>query len=148
MCTKPLMQRFHKLWETRIFPLARSLTLFPLLRGILQGPPAPLIVRKIPSQEGCHALFRPSTPHIPYPAATVLRRWMPLDTGSAYTAAKCPTKTTSRLIVPSSRLQVYSFDGFRTRRSSYYPGIRCIQVLLLPYPYMVILTGRVCNLLV
>ncbi|KAI6037104.1 hypothetical protein BKA83DRAFT_4171826, partial [Pisolithus microcarpus] len=49
------MQRFHKLWETRIFPLARSLTLFPLLRGILQGPPAPLIVRKIPSQEGCHA---------------------------------------------------------------------------------------------
>ncbi|KAI6019009.1 hypothetical protein BKA83DRAFT_4311244 [Pisolithus microcarpus] len=126
MCTKLLMQRFHKLAR-----LPHSLFAIFLLK-----------------KAGTHALFRPSTPHIPYPAATVLRCWMPLDTGSAYTAAKCPTKTTSRLIVPSSRLQVYSFDGFRTCRSSYYPGIRCIQVLLLPYPYMVILTGRVCNLLV
>ncbi|KAI6009285.1 hypothetical protein BKA83DRAFT_4484143, partial [Pisolithus microcarpus] len=40
------------------------------IKGLLQGPPAPLIVRKIPSQEGCHALFQPSTPHILYPAAT------------------------------------------------------------------------------
>ncbi|KAI6019323.1 hypothetical protein BKA83DRAFT_4480726 [Pisolithus microcarpus] len=32
---------------------------------IPQAPPAPLIVRKIPSQEGCYALFPPSMPHIP-----------------------------------------------------------------------------------
>ncbi|KAI5994416.1 hypothetical protein EDD15DRAFT_2196036 [Pisolithus albus] len=44
-----------KLWETRIFPLAGLLTLFPPLQEILQVLPASLIVCKIPSQEGRYA---------------------------------------------------------------------------------------------